>query len=87
MLRPFLQVSFLMEMTLFLYGTAKRRAVEPLYPYLPMALHEYPDKQFYALLAVVDSLRQNKVRDSAIAGELFVDLLRGNHANGTAPLR
>lgn len=66
------------------YGTAKGIAVEPLYPNLPMALHEYPDKRFYALLAVVDSLRQDKVRDRAIAGELFVNLLRENHANSIA---
>jgi hypothetical protein len=66
------------------YGTAKGIAVEPLYPNLPMALHEFPDEKFYALLAVVDSLRQNKVRDRAIAGELFVALLRDNHANSAS---
>lgn len=70
----------------FAYGTAKGIAVEPLYPNLPMALHEHPDAGFYALLTVIDSLRQNKARDRAIAAELFVDLLRNNHANSTVSL-
>ena len=65
-------------------GKFKGIAVEPLYPNLPMALHEYPDDKFYALLAIVDALREPKARDRAMAAELFSELLGFNDGNSLA---
>jgi len=46
-------------------GTHRGQAIEPLYKSIPQIVHE--DKQFYELLAIVDTIRVGKAREINIA--------------------
>jgi hypothetical protein len=57
-------------------GTTKGVALEPLYPTVPEAAKR--DPQLYELLALVDALRDGRVRERKIAEKELVRRLRGS---------
>lgn len=48
-------------------GNAQGLALEPLYHSLPKAVQEFPDPEFYDLLALVDIIRHGRARERNIA--------------------
>lgn len=55
------------------YAEGKQRglALKPLYRSVPKSLTEYPDKDFYELLVLVDVLRSGRVREKNIAKKII----------------
>lgn len=52
-------------------GSTVGVALDPLYLSIPKAIHEYPDQNFYDLLALVDVLRYGRARERNIAIHLI----------------
>jgi hypothetical protein len=51
-------------------------ALEPLYPSVPNSLSQYPDPEFYALLACIDAIRSGRARERQLAITLLKEKLR-----------
>lgn len=63
-------------------GTVRGMGLEPLYHCIPDSLLNYPDQQFYDLLALLDLLRQGRAREKNMAKQLLEDLLANGADNG-----
>ena len=48
-------------------GNVRGLTLSPLYPSVPKSLSEYPDKDFYDLLALVDAIRNGRARERDMA--------------------
>lgn len=52
-------------------GTQRGLALKPLYPSVPKSITQYPDAAFYDLLALIDAIRQGRVRERNLAIKLL----------------
>ena len=59
------------------YGKGKLRgvALSPLYKSVPQSVDEHPDDEFYNLLALVDTIRQGRARERALAIKMLKEKL------------
>lgn len=55
----------------FAHGDKKGLSVEPLYSSVPQSISEYPDQNFYDLLALVDVIRIGRARERSMAINLL----------------
>lgn len=52
-------------------GGQRGLALKPLYSSVPKSVIQYPDSEFYGLLALIDAIRQGRVRERNIAIKLL----------------
>ncbi len=52
-------------------GTNRGLALKPLYPSVPKSIIQYPDTEFYDLLALIDAIRQGRMRERNMAINLL----------------
>jgi len=57
-------------------GSIKGLAVEPLYRSVPESLTQYPDEDFYDLLALIDAIRIGRARERQMAAQLLQEKLK-----------
>lgn len=60
-------------------------ALEPLYSSVPNALNQYPDPEFYALLACIDAIRSGRARERQLAITLLKEKLRHEPSSPSTP--
>ncbi|MFI4956285.1 MAG: hypothetical protein ACHQAX_03650 [Gammaproteobacteria bacterium] len=57
-------------------GAKRGVALAPIHPAIPQALKETPDKLFYELLVIIDTIRSGKARERNIAVTLLKERLK-----------
>lgn len=60
------------------YGKGEQRGLtlEPLYPSVPKAVSQYPDRLFYDLLTFIDAIRSGRAREKQLAEKNIINLLK-----------
>jgi hypothetical protein len=56
-------------------GNVRGVALEPLYRSVPKSISQFPDRQFYDLLALIDVIRSGRARERSIAIRLLKEKL------------
>lgn len=60
------------------YAEGKERGLtlEPLYSSVPKSITQYPDQSFYDLLALIDAIRQGRIRERNLATKILKERLK-----------
>ena len=62
-------------------GSQRGLALQPLYSSIPKSISQYPDQEFYDLLALVDAIRQGRARERNIAVKILRNKLNYDKDN------